>query len=455
MADQGFNALEHLKKNQKKLIPGEHDKPFLEDPASFQSVKDPGELVRSQTAQYVKIPDPVRDPPVMDLAEVIGSAAAAEIVQGGQFVFHAVGDTGNPKHSELGEVVPAMARDFYRPNPADRPAIFLHLGDVCYNMYEHSGGVIPAPKAGMYQTQFYTPYAGYPGKIIAIPGNHDSNPEEDPQSINTFQDNFCAPLPDNAADLDKIIASKTRQPMFQPAVYYRLDALPYAQVIALFSNGGENAGVLRDQEGVSVGNGQWDFLVGQLKKVRADRDATPPVRRALIVAVHHPPFSGGGGHSGSSQMLGDLDAAFAGAGILPDLVLSGHAHNYQRFTRTVNDRDGKPVEIPFVVAGNGGHAITSLKPNQDGTPVQTPLRGAPSASGGSGGQSLRQYFNGYGHLLVTVTRSILTVDLIGTHTNSSAPVDSVTVDLNTRKITHETPPLSHPALGEEEKHRAE
>jgi hypothetical protein len=48
-----------------------------------------------------------------------------------------------------------------------------------------------------------------------------------------------------------------------------------------------------------------------------------------------PPFSGGGGHTGSGQMLKDLDEAFNTAGIAPDAVLSGHAHNYQRFTRTV------------------------------------------------------------------------------------------------------------------------
>ena len=377
-----------------------------------------------------------------------------EIQQSGQFVFHAVGDTGNPKHSDLGDVVPVMARDYYRSNPADRPAIFLHLGDVCYNLYDDAtNSVIPAAKSAMYQIQFYAPYAEYPGKIIAIAGNHDSNPEEDPKSIDAFQANFCAALPDNVADLDKLIQSKTRTPMYQPGVYYRFDA-PYAQIIALFSNGGEDAGVIRNQPGVAVGNDQWNFLIAQLTEIKKQRRRPAGRAPGLDFRAHHPPFSGGGGHAGSSQMLADLDSAFSQTKIIPDAVLSGHAHNYQRFTRTLEHTAGGPIDVPFIVAGNGGHAITGLKPYLDGSRVQTPLDGTPTAAG-VGDQSLRQYFDGFGHLVVTVTRRILTVDLIGTHIDANAPVDSVTLDLNIRKITHETPPFAHPAIGEKEKYKAE
>lgn len=445
-----FDPLQELKNRQTKLLPGVRDKPFLEDPASFQSAKDPEDVIRSQKGQYAKIPKPDRDPPVLDLAEVIGAEAVAGIEQGKQLVFHAVGDTGNPKHSDLGAVVPVMSRDYYRPAAADRPALFLHLGDVCYNQYEKDGPV-PASKLGMYHAQFYAPYADYPGKIIAIPGNHDSNPQEDPRSIKAFQKNFCAPLPKNSAALDELLGSKTRPPMYQPGVYYRFDA-PFAQVLALFSNGGEFAGVLRSLPGAPVGNRQWKWLLEQLAAIRKEREANPAARRALIVAVHHPPFSSGGGHQGSKQMLEDLDSACCQAKIIPDAVFSGHAHNYQRYTRTVTSPDGQPVEVPYVVAGNGGHGITTQKPKADGSRVKTPLAGA-ATPGVAGGASLRQYFDGYGHLLVKVTPAALTVDLIGTHTNTPLPVDSVTLDLNARKITHEAPPLSHPAAGEEEKYR--
>jgi hypothetical protein len=204
---------------------------------------------------------------------------------------------------------------------------------------------------------------------------------------------------------------------------------------------------------VTVGNDQWDFLIAQLTEIKKQRAAQSDERRGLILAVHHPVFSGGGGHSGSKQMQGDLDDAFARTKIMPDVVLSGHAHNYQRFTRTVTDPDGASVDIPYLVAGNGGHAITGLKAGLDGSPVQTPLDGSSATDADQ--HSLRQYFDGFGHLVVTVTRRILTIDLIGTHTNTSKPVDSVTVDLNTRKITHETPPFAHPAIGEKEKFKAD
>ncbi len=40
------------------------------------------------------------------------------------------------------------------------------------------------------------------------------------------------------------------------------------------------------------------------------------------------------------------------------MVLSGHAHLYQRYTRTVEGG-----EIPYIVAGSGGHNVTKPKPN--------------------------------------------------------------------------------------------
>jgi hypothetical protein len=374
----------------------------------------------------------------MDLAEVIGSDTVTEIQQSGQIVFHAVGDTGAGQHEDLGQVANVMAMDFHRPNPADRPAFFLHLGDVVYNLVF---GEVES-KRGMYQPQFYRPYANYPGKILAIPGNHDSDPEEDPKSIDAFQDNFCAPLPKTEAELTAIIQSPKRTPMYQPGVYFRLDA-PFVQILALFSNGGENEGVIR---GGIVGDDQWHFLGQQLKQIKDARNNGQ--RRAFLLAVHHPPFSGGGGHSGSGHMLKDLDAAFNTAGIAPDAVVSGHAHNYQRFTRIVTV-NGKTMQVPYIVAGNGGHNVQPLKPRFNRQPVRTPLRGAP-VGGDSSEHSLRQYFNGFGHVIVTVTNRVLTLDLIGTKTQSGEPVDSVTVDLTSHAITHETPPFEHPANGEQE-----
>jgi 3',5'-cyclic AMP phosphodiesterase CpdA len=315
-----------------------------------------------------------------------------------------------------------------------------------YNTQYHT----PESKIKMYEPQFYEPYGNYPGKILAIPGNHDSNPEEDPKSIDAFQQNFCADPP-SAAALTAALQTLKRSPIYQPGVYYRLDA-PFVQILALFSNGGELEGVVR---GGSAGNDQWNFLVDQLKDIKAARTGNPTQRRALLMAVHHPPFSGGGGHSGSSSMLEDLDAAFHKGGVYPDAILSGHSHVYERFTRQATVGK-KTMEVPYVVAGNGGHGITPMKTKHDRKPIQTPLPSKPTRgeNEASGDHILQQYFNGFGHLVITVTPRVLTIDLIGTRTETSTPVDSVTVQLAENfvdnRIISQTPAFDHPATGEQQ-----
>ena len=61
--------------------------------------------------------------------------------------------------------------------------------------------------------------------------------------------------------------------------------------------------------------------------------------RALVIATHHPPFTGSPEHVPSPTMLQPIDQACTAAGILPDLWLSGHAHVYERYTRTVNGKN--------------------------------------------------------------------------------------------------------------------
>ena len=69
-----------------------------------------------------------------------------------------------------------------------------------------------------------------------------------------------------------------------------------------------------------------------------------------MVTLHHPPFTADDEHSGSDVMLRLLDRAFDIAGKMPDMVVSGHVHNYQRFTRKSGHH-----ELPYLVIGNGGH----------------------------------------------------------------------------------------------------
>ena len=70
----------------------------------------------------------------------------------------------------------------------------------------------------------------------------------------------------------------------------------------------------------------------------------------MILACHHPPASADVTHGGTTGLADDLDRAFTAAGLWPDAILSGHAHIYQRFARSV---DGK--QLPYIVAGSGGH----------------------------------------------------------------------------------------------------
>ncbi len=55
---------------------------------------------------------------------------------------------------------------------------------------------------------------------------------------------------------------------------------------------------------------------------------------------------------GSRPTHDALDAAFAKAGRWADIVLAGHVHDYQRFTRKVAS-NGR--QIPYLVAGAGGY----------------------------------------------------------------------------------------------------
>lgn len=107
-----------------------------------------------------------------------------------------------------------------------------------------------------------------------------------------------------------------RTAMIQPNVYWTL-LTPFATIIGLYTNVPEGGVVEPDQQA---------WLAGELR----DADAALPV----IVALHHPPFSLDTHHSGSSAMSKVLTQAASKAKRKPDLVCSGHVHNYQRFSIT-------------------------------------------------------------------------------------------------------------------------
>ena len=374
------------------------------DPTGFKNpVTDQSD---KELANVEAVPQPVGGAvePILTLAQVYGSAGAAKtaaIEQAGQIVFHSVGDTGSvegPTTQSL--VADKMVSDFTETNSADIPSFFYHLGDVVYYFGE----------ATYYYDQFYEPYRSYPAPIVAIPGNHDGvvYAADPAPTLAAFLANFCAasfaPSPD--------AGGLARTTMIEPGVYFTFDA-PFVRILGVYSNVLEDPGVISAQNGTypTLDSRQIDFLQTALARVKSEN-----YTGAVIIAVHHPPFTGGSTHGGSPLMLQDIDAACQAAGVWPHAVFSGHSHNYQRFTRSVNG-----VQIPYLVAGCGGHAPLSKMSGTYRTPfpIDSTL-------------TLESYDDtDYGYLRVVVNATTLTIEF---HPESDGgttktPDDVVTVTL--------------------------
>ena len=371
------------------------------------------------------IPAPRISPPVMDLGAVLPADALAQISAAGSLVFHSVGDTGGIIRAEPQlAVADAMAADLTgKSYGSGLPAFFFHLGDVVYFFGQET----------YYPEQFYDPYRNYGGPIFAIPGNHDGvmfEGEAVSYSLEPFIDNFCTPAPQAG------VPGFSRTTMTQPGAYFTLTA-PFARIIGLYSNTGETTGVLSS---AAIGTDQITFLKQQLAAALAARTAGKNPQ-GLIIAVHHPPFTGSSEHSPSPAMLKAIDDCCAQAGIWPDLVLSGHAHLYERYTRTMS-ADGR--QIPYVVSGNGGYYnLPGLKKKTDGS---KPIAGQHSEPDGQGNTITLDAYNDteYGFLRITVRAATIQVDSlvvsVTTQTSrTSAPppttVDSFTVNLATHTVT--------------------
>lgn len=264
----------------------------------------------------------------------------------GERVLHVTGDTGGVKdpNPQL-HVAAAMAADLQAAGGGEgaAPAYLYHVGDVVY----FDGAEC------QYGPQFYEPYAHYNVPILAIPGNHDGEENtEEPgvRSLNAFVENFCASTP----HLDPQAGDSNRDTMTQPNVYWTLED-DLLTIVGMYTNVPEGGQVQQDQV---------EWLIGELE------DA--PTSGVLLVALHHPPYSGDGTHGGSARMGQLLDEAFAKSKRVPDMVLSGHVHNYQRFTRTIGEK-----QVPYIVAGAGGyHNLHKMSPEAGGGSVQLPFEAA-------------------------------------------------------------------------------
>jgi calcineurin-like phosphoesterase family protein len=397
--------------------PGPAERQFAEphpspDEVNFVTTVDDKKYYSFLVKAAQPIPPPSRTP-IMQLAEVIGQDQVNAITQAGHIVFHSVGDTGPVRGPGTeASVADRMVEDFSEPNPADRPAFFFHLGDVVYNFGENQ----------YYYDQFYEPYRNYPAPIFAIPGNHDGMvyTADQAQSLEAFLQQFCTAQPVHPPQAGGLI----RTTMTQPGVYFTLEA-PFVTIIGLYSNALEMFGKISSEGGAypQIGDDQLNFLTSELKRIAAQRASGN--RTALILATHHPPYSADSKHGGSPRMLQDIDTAVQASGCVPDAYLCGHAHLYQRFTRTYQGR-----QIPFITAGSGGHNVTPL---QGKGQIRTPLAG----KGPSSGVILEKSFAAYGYLRIIADPASLTLEFYetaGGSTQSKSPSDSCRVDLATHKL---------------------
>ena len=329
--------------------PGRFAHPFWTKPPHTLGVNIPGVGGRMTDFVFTKlqpIPKPKRNPPIMTLADIIGSDGASRVIETGSVTFQSFGDTGNTSTDIQEVIAAAMTKDFDLQNPAASPSFLFHLGDVIYYDNTDKG----------YQAQFYVPYKKYPGKIIAIPGNHDGElfkwdgvSTGQKVTLGAFQENFCQSKP----GIPPAAGTIYREMVSQPGVYWWLDA-HYVDIIGLYSNIGEGPGCI---SGKIPGQDQKNWFTATLTKIAKARNNGQ--RKGLIIATHHPSYSNGG-HEPSTDMLQDIDDSCKTADIMPDAVLAGHAHTYQRFTRYISS-GGKNVEIPYYVVGTGGRQLSPVK----------------------------------------------------------------------------------------------
>jgi hypothetical protein len=357
--------------------------------------------------------------PVLTLDQVLGGTnTSATITANGQMAFHSVGDTGNvSKPTPQSEVADKMTSDFDGEAAAAVPQFLFHLGDQVYNFSESQ----------YWYDQFYEPYRDYPAPILAVAGNHEGNviPNTTAMSLANYLANFCATgfeTTPEAGGLD-------RTAQIQPGVYFTFDA-PFIRILALYSGSLEDPGIISSQGGTAptLSDVQLDFLRAALTRIKTEKYAG-----AVVIVTHHPPFTTPAVHSGSPMMLADIDAICAATGVWPHAHLSAHVHNYQRFTRTVHGR-----QIPYIIAGNGGHGIQKLAVK--GSTIRTPV----SVAGQPAGQTLvfESYDDvNYGYLRLLVTPAQLRIEYHPASDGSSTktPDDSVTIDLASGTLVHYEP----------------
>ena len=334
----GATALDHPVFGQPQPTP-DPTRFVVKHPSDNPVYKQIDELNREHKLAPLAFPAPRGLPePRLTLAAVLGDNDAAlqrRLTAHQQIVFHATGDSGSTRGPESQNLVADKMVNDFTDDDKEKPVFMFHLGDVIYSFGE----------AKYYYDQFYEPYRDYPAPILAIAGNHDGMvpPGTSATTLAAFLDNFCATEFEVAPEAGGL--SRTAQ--IQPGVFFTFEAPPYVRVLALYSNTLEDPGVIADD---TIGDSQLVYLKAALERVKSEG-----FKGALILAHHHPAYTAGSRHGWSEQMLSQIDSVCKETGVWPHAVLSGHAHNYQRFTRLHGG-----TQIPYIICGNGGHAIARL-----------------------------------------------------------------------------------------------
>ncbi len=277
--------------------------------------------VTHRNTSFQQLPRPLGLPPYhYDLAQDFADTAK-KIERDGKMVFHVVADTGGVQDGEFqNNVAEQMVADIGK-RAGELPHFCYHVGDVVYFTGAKDD----------YYSQFYEPYSHYDLPIFAIPGNHDG--EVDDPTAQTSLDGFVSYFMQEKPDVDPISKDAPRVGLSLPNVYWTL-ITPLATFIGIYSN---------VPEGGSIDSVQQQWVTNEF--------ATAAQDRALIVAVHHPIYSFDVYHSGSSKMADVLENAIRDTGRVPNLVMSGHVHNYQRIEQAIV----ADAPTPFIVTGNGGY----------------------------------------------------------------------------------------------------
>ncbi len=281
----------------------------------------PLSAVGHRNTSFQPLPRPLGLPPYQYALTDHFPTIGTNIDAAKKMVFHVLGDSGGVQDAEFQDNVAHQMVNQVIAGGATAPQFCYHVGDVVYFTGINTD----------YYAQFYEPYAHYTPPIFAIPGNHDGEVDEPTlqTSLDGWVEYFMQPTP----DVDPISKDAPRVGLNLPNPYWTFET-PYATIVGMYTN---------VPEGGSVDSVQQQWVTNEF--------ATAPTDRPLILALHHPIFSFDVFHSGSSRMADVLENAIRDTGRVPNLVLSGHVHDYQRIEKTI--APGGPT--PFIVCGNGGY----------------------------------------------------------------------------------------------------